>query len=112
MPEIDGQDLIDRVRNEAAQLKLDFKPYKGGSPVWIDSDQPFMNELCQITGTVPRAVCYGTDGGEFSELDRRVVLGPGSIKQAHTSDEWISLDQLKSGTELYADLVRRYCCDA
>lgn len=112
MPGIDGQDLIDRVRHKADQLNLDFKHYEGGSPVWIDANQPFIDELCQMTRTSPRVVCYGTDGGEFSEIERRVVLGPGSIEQAHTSDEWISLDQLQAGTALYADLIRRYCCQA
>lgn len=110
MPDVDGNHLIDRVREKATELKLDFKPYEGGSPVWIDAEQPFISELCEITGTSPSVVCYGTDGGEFSELDRRAVLGPGSITQAHTSDEWISLEQLKLGTQLYADLIRRYCC--
>lgn len=110
MPGIDGQDLIERVRHKATELKLDFKLYEGGSPVWIDANQSFIDELCQMTCTSPRVVCYGTDGGEFSEIGRRVVLGPGSIEQAHTSDEWISLDQLKAGTALYAELIRRYCC--
>ena len=110
MPGVDGQDLIDQVQQKAVEMNLDFKLYEGGSPVWIDADQPFIAELCEMTQTVPRVVCYGTDGGEFSELDRRVVLGPGSIAQAHTSDEWISLDQLRLGTDLYADLIRRYCC--
>ena len=38
-----------------------------------------------------------------------LVLGPGSIQQAHTDDEWISLDQLKRGTDLFEKLIRRWC---
>ena len=64
-----------------------------------------------MTDSVPGVVCYGTDGGEFSELKQRVVLGPGSIQQAHTSDEWISTDQLEKGSQLYANLIRRFCCE-
>ncbi|MBU4399773.1 MAG: M20/M25/M40 family metallo-hydrolase, partial [Planctomycetes bacterium] len=34
-----------------------------------------------------------------------VVFGPGSIEQAHTADEWISLDQLRQATEI----IHRFC---
>ena len=45
------------------------------------------------------------------ELKKKAVLGPGSIKQAHTWDEWIELDQLDRGTALYEKLIRRWCCE-
>jgi acetylornithine deacetylase len=39
-----------------------------------------------------------------------VVFGPGDIAQAHTHDEWISLDQLERGTDMFARAIRRWCC--
>jgi acetylornithine deacetylase/succinyl-diaminopimelate desuccinylase-like protein len=34
-----------------------------------------------------------------------VVFGPGSIKQAHTADEWLSITELKQASDvLYAFL--------
>jgi len=39
-----------------------------------------------------------------------VVFGPGDIAQAHTHDEWIELEQLEKGTEMYAKLIRNWCC--
>jgi acetylornithine deacetylase len=110
MPGIDGEDLIARVEAKSQELKLEFKRYDGGAPVWVDADEPFIADLCRMTGGPPAVACYGTDGGEFAELKHRAVLGPGGIGQAHTSDEWISLDQLGRGAQLYADLIRRYCC--
>ena len=47
----------------------------------------------------------------FTELKQILVLGPGSIQQAHTDDEWISLDQLNRGTDVYERLVRRWCLE-
>jgi acetylornithine deacetylase len=38
------------------------------------------------------------------------VWGPGDIAQAHTDDEWISLQQLELGTTLYEQAIRRWCC--
>ncbi len=38
-----------------------------------------------------------------------LVLGPGDIRQAHTNDEWIALDQLEQGTALYARMIDHWC---
>jgi acetylornithine deacetylase len=62
-----------------------------------------------LTDSPSRTVCYGTDGGELAELNDRVVIGPGHVAQAHTTDEWISLDQLARGADLYARAIARLC---
>jgi acetylornithine deacetylase len=45
----------------------------------------------------------------LTELRNLVVLGPGDIAQAHTHDEWISLEQLELGTALYERMIERFC---
>ena len=57
-----------------------------------------------------KTVSYGTDGGVFTEIENKIVFGPGSISQAHTADEWISLEQLNLGTEMYQKMIRYWCC--
>ena len=37
-------------------------------------------------------------------------IGPGSIAQAHTFDEWIDLKQLERDTDLYARCIEQWCC--
>jgi acetylornithine deacetylase len=54
-------------------------------------------------------VAYGTDGAMLRALKSMLVFGPGDIAQAHTHDEWIALDQLEKGTEMYARAIRRWC---
>ncbi len=110
MPEIDGRDLVDIARARAESLGLEYKPYSGGESLWVDRDAECVQKLCELTGKQPQTVCFGTDGGEFGELKHRVVWGPGSIEQAHTADEWIALDQLSKGAELYEAAVRKWCC--
>ena len=40
-------------------------------------------------------VAYGTEAGFFSDYGvPSIVIGPGSIQQAHKADEFVSLDQL------------------
>ena len=45
----------------------------------------------------------------FGALDSMVVIGPGDIRQAHTHDEWIDLNQLQRGTEIYAAMIQHWC---
>jgi acetylornithine deacetylase len=50
---------------------------------------------------------YGTDASQFSEAGiPAVVLGPGDIEQAHSRDEWLSLEQLERGVGVYGHLMR------
>jgi acetylornithine deacetylase len=49
---------------------------------------------------------YGTDAAAFSAVGvPTVVFGPGSIDQAHTADEFIAIDELKLGTEIFYDIA-------
>ncbi len=109
MPTIDGADLVEAAAHRARSLGLEFKQLEGGAPVWIDPDARCVRELCELSGSQALTVCYGTDGGEFTELENRVVFGPGDIAQAHTTDEWIEVDQLQRGIDLFTLAIRRWC---
>jgi len=64
-----------------------------------------------ITGTQQAlTVPYGTDGVIFGKYMDLVVVGPGSISQAHTIDEWIELDQLEQSVNVFSQFVDRFCC--
>ena len=77
-----------------------------------DPADPFVRDTLELLGQEePGTVCFGTDGGVLAAagLSRLIVLGPGSIRQAHTAAEFVSLDQLTRGRDLYAQLFRRRC---
>jgi acetylornithine deacetylase/succinyl-diaminopimelate desuccinylase-like protein len=55
-------------------------------------------------------VPFGTDAPHFAATGcPTVVFGPGSIDQAHTADEWIDLDQLRTAADILYDFVREAC---
>jgi acetylornithine deacetylase len=111
MPEIDGEDLIAEARETAEGLGLEFQRFEGGRPFWIEPDAACIQAMCELAGGEPTTVCYGTDGGELTELQRRVVCGPGGIAQAHTTDEWIELEQLTKGIDIYSRAIREWCAE-
>jgi len=110
MPGQDGDGLVERARIAAEQAGLEFQLECRGVPLYGDRDSAFIREALEITGQpAAKTVSYGTDGVCFTELKQIAVIGPGSIRQAHTDDEWISLSQLEAGTAVYEQMVRRWC---
>lgn len=111
MPGVPCRDLVERLRIKAAGLGLGFEEIPGCGPLWVDPHSPFVAEALRLAGkSASRTACYGTDGGIFTNIDKRIVCGPGDIAQAHTVDEFIEQDQLDHGIELYAKAIRHWCC--
>lgn len=64
----------------------------------------------QLTGHPAEAVAFGTEGPYLNALGMdTVILGPGSIDQAHQPNEFIGMDQLKPAVRIIQDLVKRFC---
>ena len=110
LPNVDDSPLIERISQAAVQHGLEFTMPSRCDAVWTSVDNSFVRESLEIAAEdTAKTVCYGTDGGELTELENKIVCGPGSIEQAHKSDEWIDLKQLDAGTDLYEKFVRRWC---
>lgn len=51
-------------------------------------------------------VQYGTDASKFAATGTpAVVLGPGSIAQAHTAVEWVEVAQVEQAVEVYREIM-------
>jgi acetylornithine deacetylase len=71
-----------------------------------------VQEALRVTGKrKAKTVPYGTDGMIFGKTMELVVMGPGNIAQAHTTQEWIARDQLLKGVDVYTNMVRRFCIE-
>jgi acetylornithine deacetylase len=110
MPGIDAEELLERSRVAAERCGLEFSVTWRGQPLHADPRSPFVREALALTGgNASRTVPYGTDGVMLGELRNLIVCGPGDIAQAHTRDEYIELDQLERGTDLYRRMIERWC---
>lgn len=111
MPGQETAPLIARARAAAERCGIEFHQRVDGPPLYVDPQSPFVQDVLKLAERpAPRTVAYGTDGVMLGELKNRVVLGPGDIAQAHTHDEWITLEQLEAGTALYSRLIEKFCC--
>ncbi|HSD50466.1 MAG TPA: M20 family metallopeptidase [Candidatus Methylomirabilis sp.] len=61
----------------------------------------------RIDGQRPvRGVAFGTDAAELSKAGIPcVVLGPGDISQAHTSDEYVEIQQVVKAAAIYREIM-------
>lgn len=110
MPGQDAQQLVDRAAAAAQRCGLEFISYPIGKALFVDPQSPYVQTMLRIAGRkASRTVSYGTDGVMFGAMKQMLVLGPGDIAQAHTWDEFIELDQLQRGTELYRRVIQELC---
>ncbi len=112
MPHMNIDPLLDRVKRSAQQNGLILEIEKWSAPMFQSPESDFVQQALHLAHR-PQAktVPFATDGGTFTEVEKMIVFGPGSIAQAHTIDEWISIEQLSLATELYAKFIRHYCCE-
>ncbi len=120
LPGEDNQALLRRVRQQVAELVQrgvltggEVRAIKDGTPFETTAESRLVRRLvaaCQASGEPGRTegAPWFSDAGPFAQTCREVaVLGPGSIKQAHTVDEFIELASLEKGRAILSDFFTR-----
>ncbi|MAR11240.1 MAG: acetylornithine deacetylase [Blastopirellula sp.] len=109
-PGEDGFAVIEQVEAYLRE-RIDFEierqpPWVVGLTLSDENNGPLAERLCQAAheaGVESNriGVPFGTHASRYSSVGiPSVVFGPGSIAQAHTKDEWLSVEQLERGTEI------------
>ena len=109
MPEVDWRSFAEEIIATAVSMGLQASPMATLEPLHTADSNPVLRQVLDaLSQAEPEAVCYATDGCCLRALENLIVLGPGSIEQAHRPDEWISLEQLDLGVEIYEYLFRLF----
>ena len=111
IPGEDGLQVITQLEAFLRErLDVDFEmlpPWLVGTTLNDDHNGPWADKLIEQIQPVagPRrklGVAYGTHASRIDNAGvPAVVFGPGSIDQAHTRDEWLSIDELGQAAEIY-----------
>ncbi len=89
---------------------IDFEVYAGFPGLDTAPDAPVVTLAKSLAARNDHAkAAYGTEAGLFSQIAGipTVIIGPGSIEQAHKADEWIELAQLEACARFVEKLVER-----
>ncbi len=63
-----------------------------------------------LTGKFASSVAFGTEAPYYNQMQTEtIVIGPGSIDQAHQPDEFLPIDQIDPTIELLEKLIHRFC---
>lgn len=103
LPGQDGQAILDELwqgMSEEHELAPGFV-----APSLPHYTREAARQLADSMGVeVAQPVDFWTEAALFSEAGfDSLVFGPGDIPQAHTADEWVSLEQLQKVTRAYLD---------
>lgn len=104
MPEARTEDVIKEITDEAEKLGLKTSSHLYNA-LYTDPESSIVKLAEQVTGNTSETVAYLTDASTFSALFPSIILGPGSINQAHTVNEFITIDDLHRGYEIYRELI-------
>ena len=115
------QDIIDEftdfakgveteMRAKAPGCKIDIETMTDAPSLKPEDDNAAAADLAKaITGhNSMDVVAYAAEAGQFQEAGfSTVICGPGSIDQAHQANEFITLEQVRAGTEFQRRLIER-----
>jgi acetylornithine deacetylase len=64
----------------------------------------------KLTGHGSESVLFGTEGPYLQQLGMdTIVMGPGSIDQAHQPDEFLAHEQIEPAIAIYRRMIEQYC---
>ena len=110
MPNVDHQPLLRATKALCTKHGLEFELRDCVDPWHVPCESKWVQDMLRIVGEPQsHSVCFATDGGILQRLQRLLVCGPGDIQQAHRSDEWISLEQLEQGVDVYRRAFEYWC---
>ncbi|GAA0858774.1 acetylornithine deacetylase [Aliiglaciecola litoralis] len=117
VPGLTDDDAIKLIDEALAPLKLqypqriDVQLMYPTSPAFSCQNQHAIIELAEsLTGFAVQNANYATEAPFINQLGcDTLVLGPGSINQAHQPDEFISLDYVEPTVTLLRNMIKHVC---
>jgi acetylornithine deacetylase/succinyl-diaminopimelate desuccinylase-like protein len=92
------EDLCRRLRQIHPELEIQAHR---SDPLFTDPSHPLLQKLRSL-GSSPVGAPWFCDAAVFAQHGSpAVAIGPGSITQAHTKDEWIAIEDLHRGTQFF-----------
>ena len=75
-----------------------------------NADSPLVRELETLSGRAAGTVAFGTEAPQLTEMGAQaVVFGPGSIRTAHRTGEFVPVAELNQCVEILAQAIQRFC---
>jgi acetylornithine deacetylase len=96
-----------RVANE--RVKIEVRTQRLDAGIAVPADSPVVRFLQERTGNAPETIPFGTELPYLSALGAQAcVFGPGDIRVAHRTGEFVPLAELHAATDILVAAVDRF----
>jgi acetylornithine deacetylase/succinyl-diaminopimelate desuccinylase-like protein len=94
---------LEALAHEASPLPFTLHAIKKIQPFAQSPDAPWVRQLAEWSGQIPAYAPYCTNAWAYHGVAAEcVVIGPGSIDQAHGEEEWVEISELDRLSAIYA----------
>jgi len=101
---------IDELRGRDADFDCELKVIRLDRGLETKADAPLVRALEEATGRRAGAVSFGTEAPQMAELGAdAVVFGPGDIRVAHRTGEFVPRSELRECASILARMIERFC---
>ena len=97
-----------RAEDPGFDYEIDVLRLDGGGET--PADAPIVRHLEAATGKSAGTIAFGTEAPQLRELGAEaVVFGPGDIRNAHRTGEFVPVEELERCVEILAGAIREFC---
>jgi len=111
-------EILQKITTMLTALEPEFAILFDLPPLWTPPETPVIRDIFAACDTLcgrvhpPAIVTFYTDGGVLGPgLGNApvVILGPGDSGMAHKVDEYVSVEALTKGVDMYLEILSRLC---
>lgn len=107
------EDIDQRIKRIAEQKKITIDRislFSGVDAFEQAADSPLIKSVERLTQQAPDSVAFATEAPFMQALGMdTVVMGPGSIDQAHQPNEFIDLSEIDKAVKVLQGLIQEFC---
>ena len=104
------ENVLKKCRERDPEFDATLISARGGTALDIPEEHEIVQLMMNILGKDPVGAPYFTEAITLTRAGiPTIICGPGSIDQAHTADEYITLEQLDLGVNVFKKLIKQVC---
>ena len=105
------EQAVEELRQNDPDFVCEIDAARADSSFETRADSPLVQFLEQATGNSSGTVAFGTEAPSMIALGAdAVVFGPGDIRVAHRTGEFVPIDQLNECFGTLRDAIEKFCC--
>ncbi|MDZ7686648.1 MAG: acetylornithine deacetylase [Gammaproteobacteria bacterium] len=116
LPGMDNEEIVGELTEhlrpiiDAHGLTMEFGPNHPPVPPFRSRGNELAPVMAELTDAPLQPVAFATEAPFLTDLGMEtIVMGPGSIDQAHQPNEFVALPQLDRAVAIIRALITRYC---